>query len=95
VPIGATAFAHRASRIMVSLAAFYDGPADRAARQGWVAEFAAALQQGDTGAYVGFLGDEGQGRVHQAYPRATWDRLAAIKRRYDPTNLFRRNQNIP
>jgi FAD/FMN-containing dehydrogenase len=95
VPIEATAFAHRASRIMVNLAAFYDGPADRAARQGWVAEFAAALQQGDTGAYVGFLGDEGQGRVHQAYPRATWDRLAAIKRRYDPTNLFRRNQNIP
>ena len=95
VPIEATAFAHRASRIMVNLAAFYDGPADRAARQGWVAEFAATLQQGDTGAYVGFLGDEGQGRVHQAYPRATWDRLAAIKRRYDPTNLFRRNQNIP
>ncbi len=31
----------------------------------------------------------------QAYPGATWDRLAAIKRRYDPTNLFRLNQNIP
>jgi hypothetical protein len=94
VPADATAFAHRASQIMASVAAFYDGPADRAVRQGWVEEFAAALQQGDTGAYVGFLGDEGQARVRQAYPGSTWDRLAAIKRRYDPTNLFRLNQNI-
>jgi FAD/FMN-containing dehydrogenase len=64
-------------------------------RQAWVADFAAALHQGDTGAYVGFLGDEGRARVRQAYPGSTWDRLAAIKRRYDPTNLFRRNHNIP
>jgi FAD/FMN-containing dehydrogenase len=33
-------------------------------------------------------------QVRQAYPGPTWDRLAEIKRRYDPTNLFRRNQNI-
>jgi FAD/FMN-containing dehydrogenase len=32
--------------------------------------------------------------VRAAYPGATWDRLAAIKARYDPTNLFRRNQNV-
>jgi FAD/FMN-containing dehydrogenase len=95
VPADATAFAHRASKIMANLAAFYDGPADRAVRQAWVDEFAAALQQGDTGAYAGFLGDEGQARVHQAYPEATWQRLAAVKARYDPTNLFHRNQNIP
>jgi FAD/FMN-containing dehydrogenase len=95
VPAEATAFAHRASRIMVNLAAFYDGPADRAVREGWVAEFAAALQQGDTGAYVGFLGDEGQARVRLAYPGSTWDRLIQVKARYDPTNLFRLNQNIP
>jgi FAD/FMN-containing dehydrogenase len=44
---------------------------------------------------VGFLGDEGQGRVHQAYPAATWERLAAVKARYDPTNLFHHNHNIP
>jgi Berberine and berberine like len=31
----------------------------------------------------------------EAYPRSTWERLAAIKGRYDPTNLFRRSQNIP
>jgi hypothetical protein len=95
VPADATAFAHRSSRIMANVAAFYDGPEDRAAREAWVTDFAAALRQGDGGAYVGFLGDEGEGRVRAAYPGATWERLAAIKGRYDPTNLFRLNQNIP
>lgn len=95
VPAEATAFAHRASRIMVNLAAFYEGPDDRVVREAWVAEFASALRQGDSGAYVNFLGDEGAARVRDAYPEATWNRLAAIKRRYDPTNLFRLNQNIP
>jgi hypothetical protein len=91
----ATAFAHRNSRMMVNVAAFYDGPEDRAVREAWVADFAAVLRQGDAGAYVNFLGDEGEARIRAAYPGATWDRLAAIKRRYDPTNLFRLNQNIP
>jgi FAD/FMN-containing dehydrogenase len=95
VPADATAFAHRASRIMVNVAAFYNGPEDRAVREAWVSEFAAALRQGDGGAYVGFLGDEGEARIHVAYPGTIWDRLRAIKARYDPTNLFRLNQNIP
>ncbi len=94
VPADATAFAHRASRIMVNVAAFYEGP-DRAAREAWVTDLAAALRQNDAGVYVNFLGDEGAARVRAAYPGGTWDRLAAIKRRYDPTNLFRLNQNIP
>jgi len=91
----ATAFAHRASRIMVNVAAFYEGPEDRAMREAWVSDFAAALRQEDAGAYVGFLGDEGEARIREAYPQSTWDRLRAIKGRYDPTNLFRLNQNIP
>jgi FAD/FMN-containing dehydrogenase len=95
VPADATAFAHRRSRIMVNLAAFYDGPADRAVREAWVADLAAALRQGDGGAYVGFLGDEGEAGVRRAYPGAIWGRLAAVKARYDPTNLFHCNQNIP
>ena len=95
VPMAATAFAHRHSRIMANLATFYDGPADRAVRQAWVSDFAAALGQEDTGAYVNFLGDDGQARLRQAYPGPTWDHLAAVKARYDPTNLFRLNQNIP
>jgi FAD/FMN-containing dehydrogenase len=95
VPVEATAFAHRRSRIMVNLAAFYDGPEDRAVREAWVRDWAAALQQEDSGAYVNFLGDEGQARVRKAFPGSTWDRLTAIKTRYDPGNLFRLNQNIP
>jgi FAD/FMN-containing dehydrogenase len=95
VPDQATAFAHRSSRIMANVAAFYQGPEDRDARQTWVSDFAAELRQADAGAYVGFLGDEGEARVRDAYPKATWDRLVEIKRRYDPTNLFHRNQNIP
>jgi hypothetical protein len=95
VPADATAFAHRSSRIMVNVAAFYEGPEDRPRREAWVADFAAALEQGDAGAYVNFLGDEGEERVRAAYPGSTWERLVEIKGRYDPTNLFRLNQNIP
>jgi FAD/FMN-containing dehydrogenase len=95
VPAEATAFAHRGSRIMVNVAALYERPEERAVHETWVNGLAAALRQGDAGAYVGFLGDEGEARVRAAYPGSTWDRLTAIKARYDPDNLFRLNQNIP
>jgi FAD/FMN-containing dehydrogenase len=95
VPADATAFAHRHSRIMVNVAAFYDGPADRDRRETWVTDFAAALKQGNSGVYVNFLTDEGEERVRAAYPGSHWDRLTAIKARYDPTNLFHLNHNIP
>jgi FAD/FMN-containing dehydrogenase len=45
--------------------------------------------------YANFLGSEGEARIREAYPGETWDRLRRIKARYDPTNLFRLNQNIP
>ena len=95
VPADATAYAHRSSRIMVNVAAFYDGEEDRVRRTAWVEEFAASLNQGDGGAYVNFVADEGPDRVRAAYPGATWDRLRAVKATYDPSNLFHRNQNIP
>jgi FAD/FMN-containing dehydrogenase len=47
------------------------------------------------GVYVNFLGEEGRDRVRSAYGPETYDRLAALKARFDPTNLFRSNQNIP
>ncbi len=94
VPADATAYAHRTSPIMVNLAAFYDGEEDRPAKAAWLEEFAAAIDQGDPAVYANFLADEGPERVRAAYPGATWDRLVEIKRRYDPTNLFRLNQNI-
>jgi hypothetical protein len=95
VPVEATAYAYRNARIMANLAAFYTGPEDKPLREAWVADFAAALDQGEAGAYVNFLGDEGEARVRAAYPGATWDRLREVKARYDPGNLFRLNHNIP
>jgi FAD/FMN-containing dehydrogenase len=95
VPAEATAFAHRSSRIMANVAAFYEGTEDRTVRSAWVQEFAGALRQSDSGAYVGFLADEGEERIRAAYPGDTWERLRAVKARYDPDNLFRFNQNIP
>ncbi len=94
VPADATAFAHRQSRILVNVAAFYEGAPDRPARQAWVDELSEALQQSDAGTYVNFLGSDGAERIRAAYPGRTWDRLTEVKRRYDPTNLFRLNQNI-
>ena len=95
VSADATAFAHRNSRIMVNVATFYEGPEDLDRRTAWVEGLAGALRQDDHGAYVNFLADEGTERIRDAYPGATWDRLTEIKARYDPTNLFRLNQNIP
>src|SRR5438034_6447200 len=95
VPVEATAFAHRKSRIMVNVAALYERPDQAPVYEPWVTGFAAALKQGDSGAYVNFLVDEGEARIRDAYPGKTWDRLRSIKTRYDPTNLFRLNQNIP
>jgi FAD/FMN-containing dehydrogenase len=95
VPAEATAFSHRAGRIMVSVAAIYATREEAPVHEAWVTEAAVALEQGEHGAYVNFLADEGEERVRAAYPGITWDRLAAIKQHYDPTNLFRLNQNIP
>jgi FAD/FMN-containing dehydrogenase len=94
VPAEATAFAHRARRLMVALGAVYERAEETPVHEAWVTHFAATLGQGDAGVYVNFLGDEGEARVREAYPGPAWDRLAAIKRCYDPTNLFRLNQNI-
>ena len=94
VPVDATAYAHRNSRIMVNLAALYEKPEEKATHEAWVADFASALLQNDKGAYVNFLGDEGAERIRAAYPGSTWERLVEVKARYDPANLFRLNQNI-
>ena len=95
VPTDATAFAHRNSRIMVNLAALYAKPDEKEVHEAWVTEFAAALRQSDSGAYVNFLADVDEAQVRAAYPNGTWERLAAIKARYDADNFFRLNQNIP
>jgi FAD/FMN-containing dehydrogenase len=95
VPADATAFAHRQSHMMVNVATIYERPEERPEHEAWATGLSAELRRGAEGAYVGFLGDEGEQRVRAAYPGATWDRLRAIKAQYDPDNVFRLNQNIP
>jgi len=94
VPVDATAFAHRKSRIMAAFLAMgaahaLDG------NEEWVERCLRATDQGSLGAYVNFLAGDGVRRMKDAYPEATWNRLRQVKRRYDPTNLFRLNQNVP
>jgi FAD/FMN-containing dehydrogenase len=96
VPAGATAFAHRESRIMLNAAAIYDpASSKRSEHVAWARALLAGLDGRAPGAYAGFLADEGEQRVRAAYPGPTFERLAAVKAAYDPDNVFRLNQNIP
>ncbi|HUG47147.1 MAG TPA: FAD-binding oxidoreductase [Candidatus Limnocylindria bacterium] len=60
----------------------------------WARNYWDALAPHHTSVYVNFLMEEGEERVRQAYGPVKYDRLKALKRKYDPTNLFRLNQNI-
>ncbi len=95
VPADATAYAHRDRRVMFNIAAFYQRSEEQAERAAWAVAVADELSGGDPAGYTGFLGDEGDVRTRAAYSDATWDRLAAVKARFDPDNVFRLNQNVP
>jgi len=95
VPADATAFAHRGSKIMANLAALYANPEEKDHHEAWVSKYESDLRQKDKGAYVNFLGAVDKEQVRAAYPGDTWEKLSEIKKKYDPTNLFRLNQNIP
>lgn len=61
----------------------------------WARDYWTALSPFHQSVYVNFLMEEGQERIRQAYSAETFDRLTALKQKYDPTNVFRLNQNIP
>jgi FAD/FMN-containing dehydrogenase len=65
------------------------------AEREWARTYWSALAPYHSSVYVNFLMDEGEERVRQAYGPAKFDGLKALKRRYDPDNVFRLNQNIP
>jgi FAD/FMN-containing dehydrogenase len=90
-----TAFRFRSSTYMLTIAAGWeDGPDDDHVK--WTRRSWERLQPWSCGgSYVNHLAaDEGRDRVREAYGPATWDRLVALKRRYDPNNVFHLNQNI-
>jgi hypothetical protein len=64
------------------------------AEREWSRALWTALAPYHTSVYVNFLLDEGEERIRQAYGDEKYDRLKALKRKYDPENFFRLNQNI-
>jgi FAD/FMN-containing dehydrogenase len=92
----ATAFAHRSQRYLFgAIAVWLDAAEDPEQHHAWVEALWQDVRHEGNGVYVNFLEREGPDRVRDAYPPATLARLAEIKRRYDPQNLFQLNQNIP
>ena len=61
----------------------------------WVRDFWSSLERWHTTVYVNFLDEEGEERIRAAYGEEKYNRLKALKRKYDPDNFFRINQNIP
>jgi FAD/FMN-containing dehydrogenase len=94
VSVDATAFAHRATQAMVIITNFGPPSANAKGRSARTEQVWQALQPYAKGVYVNFLAEEGEQRIHEAYPPATYARLAALKNLYDPTNFFHMNQNI-
>lgn len=89
-----TAFSYRDARYNTVIAAMYPDPADTPKNVAWVREYWEELHPHSAGgAYVNFLMDEGEDRIAASY-RDNYDRLVAIKTKYDPSNLFHMNQNI-
>jgi FAD/FMN-containing dehydrogenase len=93
VGAGETAFAHRDAQFVHIIGAAYPDPADTPKNVAWVREYWSALHPYVSGTYVNFLMDEGEERARGSYG-SNYERLAALKERFDPLNLFRMNQNI-
>jgi FAD/FMN-containing dehydrogenase len=92
----ATAYGHRQAKLMLNIAAMDHNVGKRAEHEAWAARLAEAISGGvTTPVYVGFIGMGSEDDVRRAYPQATLKRLAQVKRRYDPSNLFHLNLNVP
>jgi FAD/FMN-containing dehydrogenase len=90
-----TAFGGRNAVFTYNIGASTETAAGFDEEREWVRTFWSALEPWHETVYVNFLGDEGQERVRTAYGAEKYDRLKTLKRKYDPDNFFRINQNIP
>jgi FAD/FMN-containing dehydrogenase len=89
-----SAFSHRSTLVEFVASTAWTDPAEDHQRIAAARRFGAALEPYASGVYVNVLGDEGEAGVRRAYPAGKLARLAALKRRYDPDNVFHLNQNI-
>jgi FAD/FMN-containing dehydrogenase len=95
VPSDATAFGHRDAAYVVNIAGMWTDPADDERMIRWVREYYAAIEPyTQPGGYTNFASPDDAGKAADNFG-ANYGRLAEIKRRYDPDNLFHLNQNIP
>jgi hypothetical protein len=95
VSAGETAFGDRSSPFVVNLLGNWSDPSEDSANVSWVRDLFAAIRPAMTpGVYINFMSGDEDDRTSEAY-RERWDRLVAIKSKYDPNNFFRLNQNIP
>lgn len=89
-----TAFGHRRARHTFLVVRAWEDPAQSEENVEWGRR---AYRVGETflgeGVYVNYLGDEGDARIRAAYG-PNYERLVAVKTKYDPTNFFRMNQNV-
>jgi hypothetical protein len=96
-PEESTAFPYRDASHDLNIVASWlpEEIADADRHIGWVRELFSALEPYSRGVYVNFTSDDAAERVRQAYTEGQWARLTALKAKYDASNFFRMNANIP
>ena len=90
----ATAFPHRNTPFVLNLHTRWRDAEDDKQAIAWAKEFHDATRPYSQGVYVNFLSEEGAERVREAYTDRVWAKLVEAKKRWDPENIFRMNQNI-
>jgi len=95
IPQESTAFVHRERKYFVAILGVWMDPSENGdAHREWTNALWTKIAHLRDGVYVNFLEDEGDARVREAYPGAVYRRLADVKAKYDPDNVFHFNQNV-
>jgi FAD/FMN-containing dehydrogenase len=90
-----TSFGNRDAAFVLNILGIWSDPKESEVHTRWARELFASMEPFTTGGvYVNFLGNEGEKRVMAAYGPSKYERLVALKNKYDPTNFFSLNQNI-
>lgn len=89
-----TAMSHRNAAFDVMVSSTWTDPTEADRHMGWARRFHGTMAPFSRGVYINNLGSEGEERVRAAYGQTKYERLVALKHRYDPDNVFRHNQNI-